>query len=82
MKNWKQISLIIIIVGGALILILSIIAWRQEAARRNAQVAVQNVEGTLSQERAEADVLLEEIKELRTTMDGMVVPQVELNIRL
>ncbi len=82
MKNWKKISLMIIVIGGTLILMLLIILWRQEWQRSQQIKEIQVVTTELNNDKARADELLSEEEALEEMTESLVIPQVKLNIRL
>lgn len=82
MQNWKKMALTVILITVPIIVILGVVAMIQKAQRTQVEKETQVVEMTLGDERAQADQLLERATELRTLSDDLVLPQVQINIRL
>lgn len=82
MKNWKKLALVIFVAAGAIILLLLLIlGWQRLSAQQtaNREAAVQQA---VVAEKNQADVLLQEVQNLKNLTNDLVIPQVRLNIRL
>ncbi|MDO5561598.1 MAG: hypothetical protein Q4G02_02375 [bacterium] len=82
MKNWKKLALMISVVAGAIILLLLLIlGWQKLSARQaaNKEAAIQRA---AIAEKNQADVLLQEVENLKNLTNDLVIPQVKSNIRL
>lgn len=82
MKNWRQLALMIIIIASVIIGVLLIILGGQKIAQQQALKKQATAQAEQVSEQEKADVLLEQVDDLRNLTQSFVIPQVKLNIRL
>ncbi len=81
MSRWIKQTLAGLTIAGIIIMVLLILNWKQELARRKMAAEVAVVQQTLVMDRNSADRLLNRLDGLKKLRDDLVMPQVELRIK-
>ena len=81
MSRWIKQTLAGLTIAGIIIMVLLILNWKQEMARKKMAAEVAVAQQTLAIDRNSADKLLNRLDSLKKLRDDLVMPQVELRIK-